>query len=112
MIKNISLSSRMRDALFVSACTMIQDSEQSLVLKDEEIEGVIHTNFVVRTLGTLSGIDANVETNGGVGQVKYLVSRESATSPYVAGQWVTNASPQQLFGALHPRPGQNNPDFN
>ena len=75
MTSSVSLSARMADVLFDTACTMIGGDFRKRRFKDDEFEGLITTSFQCQSLSGISGTEffAEVESELGKGKVKFLV---------------------------------------
>ena len=80
MASGVSLSRRMADVLFDTACLMLKKGETRKRVMDVEIEGEIRTSFRDQRFGSIGGIEfhATVETEFGTGNVKYIVRQADA----------------------------------
>lgn len=80
MTSSVSLSSRMADVLFDTACKMIKDDSRKKRFKDDGFEGLIATSFQSQSLSGVSGTEffAEVESELGKGKVKFLVREADA----------------------------------
>ena len=113
MVSGVSLSRRMADVLFDTACMMLKKGEGRKRIKDIEIEGEIHTGFQDHRLGSVSGTEfiATVETELGSGTVKYLV-REIDAEHRNKGEWVPYFSVEDLMDEIASPPSRMNPACN
>jgi len=80
MTASVTLTSEMSESLFQSACTMLRDGLKKRGFLEEAIAGLITTELKEKTFGQISGIEffAEVETELGRGQVKFLVNPKDA----------------------------------
>ena len=113
MTAGVSLSRRMADVLFDTACLMLKEGKERKNIKDPEIEGEVRTHFDQQVLGSISGVEfrATVETNLGTGDVKYLVRPVDAERRNKM-EWVPFFSIKDLVEALNPPASRMAPMFN
>jgi hypothetical protein len=80
MTASVSLTNEMSESLFQSACTMLRDGLKKRGFLEETIAGLISTELKEKTFGQISGVEffAEVETDLGRGQVKFLVNPKDA----------------------------------
>lgn len=80
MTSSVSLSGRMADVLFDTACEMIKDDSRRKHFRDDDFEGLITTSFNSQLLSSISGTEffAEVESELGKGKVKFLVREADA----------------------------------
>jgi len=99
MVRNTSLTPRMKDVLFLAAVEMLKAGKEKKRIHDEEIEGEIHTTFEEQSLVTTSGVrfTATVETNLGKGKVNYLVRPIDAALKKHGTHWKSFDSIEELL---------------
>lgn len=79
MVQRVSLNGRMRSSLLTAAAEMLRRQGERGAgrrrVKDDDIEGVVSTEFQFACLGSIAGIEfsAEVETDLGQGRVTFLV---------------------------------------
>ena len=113
MTSGVSLTSRMFDILFDTACLMLKKDEGRKIIKDPEIEGEVRTNFEEQLLGSVGGIEfhATIETEFGTGNVKYLVRQIDAERRNKL-EWVPFFSIEDLIEELNSPPSRKTPILN
>ncbi|MBI4132305.1 MAG: hypothetical protein HY474_01600 [Candidatus Sungbacteria bacterium] len=93
MVQQVSLNDRMRNVLLAAATEMMRQQGEKGAgrrrVKDDDIEGLLETQFRISCLGPLAGIEfrAEVETDLGKGKVKFIVDA-LLTDDLKRGQWV------------------------
>jgi len=113
MTSRVSLTSRMADVLFDTACLMLKKGEGRKRIKDIEIEGEIRTDFTDRVLSSVGGVEfiATVETELGAGTVKYLV-RPADVEKRNKLEWAPFFSIEDLMEELAAPPSRQTPMYN
>lgn len=113
MASGVSLTPRMADILFDTACLMLKKGEGRKIVRDEELEGEIRTNFDERVLGAIGGVEfrATIETEMGTGSVKYLVRPIDAERRNEL-DWVPFFSIEDLVEELTAPPSRMAPAYN
>lgn len=113
MTASVSLSDKMADVLFDTACSMIKGDARKKYFRDEGFEGVITTSFEVQSLSGISGTEffAEVESELGKGKVKFLV-READAKIRNEMAWAPMFFVEDLPVGLGPSPGRQKPAYN
>lgn len=113
MTASVSLSSKMADVLFDTACQMIKDDSKRKRFKKEGFEGTIRTSFDAKALSGISGTEffADVESELGSGKVKFLV-READAKIRNELSWVPLFFMEDMPVGLDPTPSRQTPVYN
>jgi hypothetical protein len=113
MTSGVSLSRRMADVLFDTACLMLRKSEERKLVKDVEIEGEIRTSFRDQRFGSIGGVEfyATIETEFGSGNVKYIVRRADADIRNKL-EWAPFFSIEDLMNEMESPPSRMTPMYN
>ena len=113
MSSPVSLSTRMADILFDTACRMIKDDSQKKRFKDDGFEGLISTSFKNQSLSGVSGTEffAEVESELGKGKIKFLV-READAKTRNELKWAPFFFIEDVPVGLDPSPSRQKPMYN
>lgn len=113
MASGLSLTRRMRDMLFETACVMLKHGTERVTVDDIEFDGEVRTTFMDKTLGSVGGVEfiASISTDHGTGKVKYLV-RPTDADIQNEGEWVSHFSIQQMAMELDSPPSRKTPQYN
>jgi hypothetical protein len=70
-----NLSEAACDALFCAACDCIKKGKRSQKVKNDDVEGEVHTEYESGMTGSIGGIlfEGDIDTEEGSTQVKYIV---------------------------------------
>lgn len=102
MTSSVSLSDRMSEVLFDTACVMLRDGVKRKFIRDSGvIEGMVSTSFKAVALVGSAGTEftAEVETELGRGTVRFIV-REQDADRRNRGLWVPFFSLTDLNGFI------------
>lgn len=113
MTASVSLSTKIADLLFDTACLMIRKGLSRKNIRDDGIEGRVTTHFNEQVLGAMSGVEffAEVETELGKGRVTFIV-READAKVRNLLEWLSFPSVEDLEEVLYPTPSRYAPAFN
>ncbi len=113
MTSSVSLTSRMADVLFDTACRMIKDDSRKKRFRDDGFEGMITTSFQVRAFSGIAGTEfsAEVESELGKGKVKFLV-READVKVRNELAWMPPFFIEDMPVGFDPSPGRRTPAYN
>jgi hypothetical protein len=72
-----SLSDAACDALFQAACDCIIDEKHEKKIYNDDVEGIVYTDFDFGAMGSIRGVvfKGEIETPQGSTKVKYIVQR-------------------------------------
>ncbi len=89
MWTGVSLSEAACDALFQAACDCVRDEKHEKKVYNDDVIGVVHTDFDFGMTGTIGGIlfEGEIETSEGDTQVKYLVQRHDLENARKHMEW-------------------------
>jgi hypothetical protein len=113
MTSGVSLSRRMADVLFDTACLMLKKGEERKRVNDVEIEGEVHTSFRDQQFGSIGGVEfhATIETEFGTGNVKYIVRQADAEMRNKL-EWAPFFSIEDLMEEVESPPSRMAPMYN
>lgn len=113
MTSSVSLSSKMADVLFDTACRMIRDDSRRKRFRDDGFEGLITTSFQAQSFSGIAGTEflAEVESDLGKGKVKFLV-READVETRNKLAWAPLFFIEDIPVGLDPSPSRRTAMYN
>lgn len=113
MTSSVSLSTKMSNILFDTACLMMRFDSRRKRFKDGAFEGIVTTSFHGQSLCGVSGTEffAEVETELGKGKVKFLV-READARIRNKLEWTPFFSVEDMMEELNTPPSRQMPIYN